>query len=57
MVTIIKKSAKKSEIDKILKTTKKQRPKKSLNASKYCGILKIDDDPVQTQKKLRNEWN
>jgi len=60
MVTIIKKSAKKHEIDKILHDTKKKtavkRPKKLLNASKYCGVLKIEGDPVQIQKKLRNEW-
>jgi hypothetical protein len=56
MVTIIKKSAKKSEIDKLLKTTKKQRPKKLLNASKYCGILKVNGAPVEIQKKMRDEW-
>jgi hypothetical protein len=56
MVTIIKKSAKKSEIDRILKSSKAKRPKKSLNALKYCGILKITENPVQIQKKLRNEW-
>jgi len=56
MTIVIKKSARKKEIDRLLKSSKNQRPKKILNASKYCGILKISEDPVTIQTKLRNEW-
>ena len=36
---------KKSEIKKL----------KLLNPSKYFGILKLDEDPMSIQKRLRNE--
>ena len=29
---------------------------KGLDAKKYCGILKIEDDPLKIQKRLRDEW-
>lgn len=35
-----------NEIDKKLKV---------LDAHKYCGIIKLQEDPVEYQKKLRNE--
>ena len=36
-----------NELDKKLKV---------LNAYKYCGIIKLREDPVEYQKKLRDEW-
>ncbi len=29
---------------------------KGLDAKKYCGKLKIKEDPLKIQKRLRNEW-
>jgi hypothetical protein len=29
---------------------------KGLDAKKYCGKLKIKDDPLKIQKRLRDEW-
>ena len=36
---------------------KKIKIGKSLNAQKYCGALKWDQDGLEFQKKLRNEWD
>jgi len=29
---------------------------KGINAKKYYGKLKLKEDPIQIQKRLRNEW-
>ncbi len=29
---------------------------KQIDIYKYCGILKLDKDPVEIQKQLRDEW-
>lgn len=55
MVTVIKKGMKKKQISKLLEKNKSSQSKK-LNIEKYCGILKLEIDPLEIQKKLRNEW-
>ena len=54
MVTIIKKGYSLSKIRKALKNTEKN--KKLFDASKYCGVIKINEDALKVQKKLRDEW-
>ncbi len=29
---------------------------KGVDTKKFCGILKLKEDPLATQKKLRDEW-
>jgi hypothetical protein len=29
---------------------------KGVNTLKYCGNIKLKEDPLLIQKKLRNEW-
>jgi hypothetical protein len=55
MVTVIKSGANKQIIAKRLKALY-STPKKGFNASKFCGILKIEEDPLIIQKRLRDEW-
>ncbi|MDX1958987.1 MAG: hypothetical protein SFU98_10465 [Leptospiraceae bacterium] len=47
-------------LSKDLKTSSKSKKEvvkpKLLNASKYCGILKLSEDPILIQKRLRDEW-
>lgn len=57
MITIIKKLAKKKDLDKLLKSSTAQKPRKLLDAKKYYGTIKLDEDPVKIQRRLRNEWN
>ncbi len=54
MVTIIKKGYSLSKIRKALRNTEKS--KKLFDASKYCGVIKIKEDALKVQKKLRDEW-
>ena len=54
MVTTIKKGTSR---EKIL-TALKKRPVhiKSLDLKKYCGSITLTEDPLELQKKWRNEW-
>jgi hypothetical protein len=53
MVTIIKKGTKKEDFDKQLSGLKNI---KKFNAHKYCGIIKLKEDPLVIQKRMRDEW-
>jgi len=56
MVTIIKKGATKEKIQSLLKLGKKNKPRKGIDLHKYCGVLKLKEDPLVLQKKWRDEW-
>ena len=53
MVLVLKKGASKKEIE-ILE--KKLKPKAGVDVMKYCGTIKLKEDGLAIQKKLRNEW-
>lgn len=53
MVTIIKKGTKKEEFDKKLSGLKLT---KGFNSYKFCGILKLKEDPLSIQRRMRDEW-
>ncbi|MHC1776462.1 MAG: hypothetical protein AB9834_13760 [Lentimicrobium sp.] len=55
MVTIIKKGTPREEIRDILERHAKKRRKK-IDLLKYCGILRLKEDPMELQKNWRNEW-
>jgi len=50
---IIKRSEQKKSYVKKLKQLKVM----GLDARKYLGKLNINENPVEIQKRLRNEWN
>jgi len=56
MVTIIKKSVKRKEINKILKDVKPVKSHGTFKASEFCGKVKFKEDALKIQKRLRNEW-
>ena len=56
MVLILKKGATKKEIDALEKKLYKEKASRGFNADKYNGVLKLKEDPLSIQKKLRNEW-
>ena len=53
MTTIIKKGTAKKKIEQILA---KLQGRKRLDAYKYCGVLKLNEDPLDMQKRVRDEW-
>lgn len=52
MVTIIKSGASKKTIDEKLY----QHEEDGFDAKKFCGSLKLNDDALLIQKRLRDEW-
>ena len=56
MVLIIKKGASEESIKKIVAKLKNRKSKKGFPSHKYCGILKIKEDALDIQKRLRDEW-
>jgi hypothetical protein len=56
MVLVLKKGAGKKEIDAIEKKLYSQKTATGFNAKKYNGVLKLKDEPMAIQKKMRNEW-
>ena len=53
MTTIIKPGAKPIDLEGKLIQSK---PSKRLDAKKFSGILKLDGDPIDIQKRLKDEW-
>jgi len=56
MVLVLKKGASKKEIERINKQLSQIPSKKKLDAKKYCGVIKLKEDSLAIQKKLRDEW-
>jgi len=56
MVLILKKGASKKDIEAIEKKLYKEKALPGFNAKKYNGLIKLKEDPLSIQKKLRNEW-
>lgn len=57
MVTILKKGTSRSRIEKILEKIKSKKASKGIDAYKYCGIIELAEDPVEYQRKVRDEWD
>jgi hypothetical protein len=55
MVTTIKKGASKKEINSLLEAHRK-KSKAGIDIKKFCGALKLMEDPLELQKKWRDEW-
>ncbi len=57
MTTILRKGSTPEQIAKILEEHKSRNEVRSgLDAEKFCGRLKLDIDPLEIQKELRDEW-
>lgn len=52
MVTVIKKGANKKELERALSKVGKT---KKFDAYKYCKVIRLKEDPLNIQKKMRNE--
>jgi hypothetical protein len=55
MVLVLKKGASKEEID-LLRKKMSSNQRDGVDTRKFCGVLKLKEDPMVIQKKLRNEW-
>jgi hypothetical protein len=53
MILVLKKGASKKEMDEL---SKKLTVSKGVDTKKYCGVIKLKEDPLAIQKKMRDEW-
>ncbi len=56
MVLVLKKGASKKEIEAINEKLAKNHKKKRFDAYKHCGVIKLQEDALAIQKRLRDEW-
>jgi hypothetical protein len=54
MVLTIKKGMSKKNLDDVLRKLKQS---KKLDAKRYLGKVKWDEDALAYQKRIRDEWN
>jgi hypothetical protein len=54
MVTTIKKGTPREKIMDVLK--KRKAKIKGPDLKRYCGSISLKEDPLEMQKKWRNEW-
>lgn len=53
MVLVLKDS---KDIKKVKEELANRQTKKKFDAKKFCGVLKVDEDALVIQKRLRDEW-
>jgi hypothetical protein len=54
MVVVIEKKYSKAKINKLIEEFK---PVKLFEAKKFAGKINWNEDPVEYQKRIRNEWD
>ena len=54
MTIILKKGTSREEIDAQIKVAQSAKPKHDFK--KYVGALKLKEDPLKIQKRMRDEW-
>ena len=54
MLVVVEKKFDKIKINKLISNIK---PAKIFVSEKFAGKIKWDEDPLEYQKRLRNEWN
>ncbi len=57
MATVIKlkRDASEAELNQIKEQVARES-KEGFDAFKYCGIIKLTEDPLEFQKRIRDEW-
>ena len=56
MVLVLKKGASEEEMQLLKKQLQKKSRKGGMNMKKYSGTIKLKEEPMEIQKKLRDEW-
>lgn len=56
MTTIVKRTTTRKELTALLKTQKRTRKKKGVDVKSFAGKLKLDGDPLEIQKRMRDGW-
>ncbi len=57
MVITLKKGSNRSRISKLLEKIRQTKPLRGIDAYKYCGLINLEEDPIEIQRKMRDEWD
>ena len=56
MTTIIKRTTTRKQLAALLKGKKRTRKAKGVDVKSFAGKLKLEDDPLEIQKRMRDGW-
>ena len=56
MTTIVKRTTTRKELTALLKAKKRTPKKKGVDVKSFAGKLKLDGDPLEIQKRMRDGW-
>jgi hypothetical protein len=56
MTTIIKRTTTRKQLAALLKGTRRMRKAKGVDVKSFAGKLKLEDDPLAIQKRMRDGW-
>lgn len=56
MTLTLKRGADKKTIRKLVKKLFSEKKKNKIDIQKYCGAISLKEDPMQIQKRMRDEW-
>jgi hypothetical protein len=55
MVLVLKKGASRKDIEALRRKLEK-RLSSGVDTQKYCGVIKLKEDPLKVQLRMRDEW-
>lgn len=55
MVITLKKGSNRSRILKLLEKIRQTKPLRGIDAYKYCGLINLEEDPIEIQRKMRDD--
>ena len=56
MKLVLERGATKKQMELLNEKLSHLPVRKKLDSKKYCGVIKLKEDPLIIQKQLRNEW-
>lgn len=56
MIITLKQGSTQKLINEMMQKFFRKKKTRGIDASKYCGVLKMEEDALTVQHKLRNDW-
>ncbi|WP_418893018.1 hypothetical protein [Limibacterium fermenti] len=57
MITTLKQGESKIKMRQLIEALAKNRKPKHIDVHSYCGKIKLKEDPLSIQRKMRDEWD
>ena len=56
MTTVIKRTTTRKQLTSLLKGKRRTRKAKGVDVKSFAGKLKLEGDPLEVQKRMRDGW-